>query len=468
VANPKAAPITIEARAKEVREPSGSGPRAQLEGASQGGAATSAPRDYGSPLRVGLAVIVLGLGSFFAWAYFAPLDEGVPSPGTLIVDSKRKTVQNVNPGTVKLIHVKEGDAVAANQLLITMDPIQARAQKDVADTLYVTAKAGEARLLAEQRGATSIEFSGDLMRRAQDSSVASVLLSQRQLFEARRNALANELGAVRETIGGLQSQIKGLVDIQVQRQVQIDTLSKEVEALAPLVREGFFAKNRHQELERQLSGARASLADGAANIARINNQIAEARLRIAQREQEFRKEVESQLSEVSKEAKAQSERLIALEDELRRTEIRAPVAGSVVGLSVSTQGAVLAAGTRILDVIPNDERMIIEAQIQPHLIERIKAGIPAKLMFTALNPRLTPVVDGRLLSVSADLLSTPQGLPYYLARVEVPPESLKQLGQVELHAGMPVEVILVTGERSLLNYLFKPISDRMARGLKER
>jgi HlyD family type I secretion membrane fusion protein len=140
----------------------------------------------------------------------------------------------------------------------------------------------------------------------------------------------------------------------------------------------------------------------------------------------------------------------------------------VVGLNVSTKGAVLAAGTRIMDVIPRDEKMIVEAQLPPHLIERIKAGVPAKLMFTALNPRTTPVVDGKLLSVSADLLATPQGVPYYLARIEVPPHSLRKLGEVELHAGMPVDVVLVTGERTLLNYLLKPIEDRMVRGLKER
>jgi protease secretion system membrane fusion protein len=178
--------------------------------------------------------------------------------------------------------------------------------------------------------------------------------------------------------------------------------------------------------------------------------------------------VQAQLAEVAKEARAQAERLVALDDELRRTEVRAPVSGSVVGLNITTQGAVLAAGTRILDVIPSEDRMIVEAQISPHLIERIKAGIPAKLMFTALNPRTTPIIDGKLMSVSADLLTTPQGVPYYLARVEATVEELAKLGNVELHAGMPVEVIVVTGQRSLLNYIFKPIEDRMARGLKER
>ncbi|NBT82687.1 MAG: HlyD family efflux transporter periplasmic adaptor subunit, partial [Betaproteobacteria bacterium] len=433
VAEPKSA-LTIEANAREVK----------LGGNDAG----LAPRDYRAPMRVGLAVILLGLGGFFSWASFAPLDEGAHALGTLIVDSKRKTVQNFSPGAVKEIHVREGDLVKLDQVLVTMDPTQARAQREISDAMYLSAKASEARLLSEQQGLSVVQFPADLLKRAiLESAVAQVLRSQSQLFEARRGALSSELSAYRETIAGLKAQIDGLEAVQVQR---------------------FYAKNRHQELQRQLAGSQASLADGASSLSRLANQVAEVKLRIVQREQEFRKETEAQLSEVSKEARAQAERLIALDDELRRTEIRSPSDGAVVGLNVSTRGAILAAGTRIMDIIPADERLIVEAQVDPHLIERIKAGIPAKLMFTALNPRTTPVVDGKLLSISADLLQTPQGIPYYLARIEVPPAALKTLGDVELHAGMPVDVVLVTGERSLMNYLMKPIQDRMARGLKER
>lgn len=462
-------PITIEASTREVKEAKGL--QAELEGGVRGRKDPSipqAPRDFRTPLRIGIAVIVLGIGSFLLWAAYAPLDEGVPSPGTLIVDSKRKTVQNAGSGIVKQIHVKEGDLVQADQLLITMDPVQSRAQREVADTLYTAARAAEARLLAEQRDAAFIEFPPDLLKRAQEANVAAIFNTQRQLFDARRQSLASELASYQQAISGLQAQSKGLVEIQEHRQVQVDTLGREFDLLAPLVRDGLYAKNRHQDIERQLSNAKAALTDGTASIARLASQIAETKLRINQRQQEFRKEVQAQLAEVAKEARAQAERLVALDDELRRTEVRGPVSGSVVGLNITTQGAVLAAGTRILDVIPSEDRMIVEAQISPHLIERIKAGIPAKLMFTALNPRTTPIIDGKLMSVSADLLTTPQGVPYYLARVEATVEELAKLGNVELHAGMPVEVIVVTGQRSLLNYIFKPIEDRMARGLKER
>jgi protease secretion system membrane fusion protein len=447
--------LTIEADAKEVKR-----------GEKDLGLA---PRDFRAPMRVGLSVILLGLGGFFFWASFAPLDEGAHALGTLIVDSKRKTVQNFSPGAVKDIHVREGDLVKFDQLLLTMDPTQARAQREITDAVHLSARASEARLLSEQQGLPAVHFPADLVKRASlETTVAQILRTQSQLFDARRSALASELGAYRETMAGFKAQIEGLEAVQVQRKLQIESLGQEVERLLPLVNEGFFAKNRYHELQRQLASSHAAFAEGASSLSRLANQVEEVKLRISQREQEFRKEIESQLAEVSKEARAQAERLIALDDELRRTEIRSPSDGAVVGLNVSTRGAVLAAGTRIMDIIPADERLIVEAQVEPHLIERIKAGVPAKLMFTALNPRTTPVVDGKLLSISADLLQTPQGISYYLARIEVPPPSLKILGDVELHAGMPVDVVLVTGERSLMNYLLKPIEDRMSRGLKER
>ena len=427
-----------------------------------------APRDFRSRMRIGLLVILFAFGGFFVWAIFAPLDEGVHSPGTLIVDSKRKTVQNASAGVVKEIHVREGDLVKVDQLLITMDPVQARSQREIAESGLMAARISEARLLAEQLALTSIAFPADVLSRAGQPQVALLIRSQTQLFHARQAALNSELDGYRESIAGLEAQVAGLRSVQFERALQIESLTKELARLSPLVEEGFFAINRFEEIKRQLSNNQGVFADGSATISRISNQIAETKLRIIQRQQEFRKEVETQLSEVSKDAKMQAERLVALEDELRRTEIRSPVEGAVVGLAVTTVGAVLAAATRTMDIIPVDERMIIEAQVQPHLIERIQAGIPAKLMFTALNPRTTPIVDGRLISISADLLQTQQGVPYYLARIEVPKDSLSLLGDVKLHAGMPVDVILVTGERSFLNYLFKPISDRMARGLKER
>ncbi|NBT82624.1 MAG: HlyD family type I secretion periplasmic adaptor subunit [Betaproteobacteria bacterium] len=297
------------------------------------------------------AVIILGVGGFLAWAALAPLDEGIHASGTLIVDSKRKTVQNSSPGVVREIHIKEGEVVKADQLLITMDPTQARAQREIADSLYLSARASESRLLAEQQFKAQITFPSDLIQRENQAAVSLILNSQRQLFDARRNALASELGAYRESIAGLQSQLKGLEEVQVQRGLQVQTLQREVESLTPLVQDGLYARNRLQELERQLANARASLADGLSTMARIGNQMAEIKLRITQREQEFRKDLETQLSEASKEARAQAERLIALDDELRRTEVRSPVNGAIVGLSVTTRGAVLPAASRILDVI---------------------------------------------------------------------------------------------------------------------
>jgi len=247
--------VTIEATAKEVPN------RPVLLGAEgidpQTRTGTDAPRDFRSPLRIGLAVIVLGVGGFLAWAALAPLDEGAHAVGTLIVDSKRKTVQNSSPGVVKEIHVREGDLVKADQILVTMDPTQARAQREMADSLYLTARATEHRLLAEQQFKEQISFPADLIQRETQPAVSLILNSQRQLFVARRKALASELGAYRESIAGLQAQARGLEEVQSQRGLQVQTLQREVESLAPLVQDGLFVREHRRTRQSRRAGDKA-------------------------------------------------------------------------------------------------------------------------------------------------------------------------------------------------------------------
>jgi len=448
-------------------------PPAQLgAGAAPGnGTATErrseAPSDPRRPLIIGLLVIVLGLGGFFGWAAFAPLDQGVPTQGTVVVESKRKTIQHQTGGVVQELLVREGDEVKAGQVLLRLEPAAARAARESSDAQYLMARASESRLLAEQRGAATIEFHPDLVARKDEPAVELLLTTQRQLFQARRQSLANELAAMRENIAGLETQIRGVEQVRRERQEQIALYEQEVKSLAPLVEEGLYSRNRHQELRRQLATAYASRAEDTATAGRIRNQIAETRLRIAQREQEYRKEVEGQLSEVSREARGQAERLQALTEELERTVVRSPADGTVVGLSAHTVGGVITPGTPIMDVVPEGDALLIETQIPPHLIKHVHPGLPVQLRFSVLDQRHTPVVEGKLATVSADLLYTRENIPYYLARIEVPVTALAELGYRNVQPGMPVDVITITGERTMMNYVFKPLIDRFSRGLKE-
>lgn len=460
---------TIDAIVRRVDTPPAQPGSATGAGGSDAAPAGSAPSDIRRPLLIGMLVIVLGLGGFFGWAALAPLDQGVPTQGTVVVATKRKTIQYPIVGVVREILVREGDTVKAGQVLLKLEPAAARASRAAADAQYLMARASESRLLAEQAGAAQISFHPDLLARASEPGVELLLTTQRQLFKARREALNSELAAMRENIAGLETQIEGVAQVQRERSEQIALYEQEVKALAPLVEEGLYARNRHQELRRQLAQAYAGRADGTATAGRLRNQIAETRLRITQRQQEYRKEVEALLTDAAREARAQGERVQAATEELERTEIRSPADGTVVGLTAHTVGGIVSPNAPIMDIVPEGESLLIETQIPPHLIERVHPGLPAQLRFSVLDPRHTPVVEGKVVTVSADLLYTPRdNMPYFLARIEVPIKALADLGYTNVQPGMPVDVITITGERTLLHYVLKPLIDRFAYGLKEQ
>jgi protease secretion system membrane fusion protein len=427
-----------------------------------------APSNLRRPLWIGLLVVFVGFGGFLAWSGLAPLDEGIPAMGQVAVQSKRKTVQHLTGGIVRELKVREGDTVKAGQVLLSLDPQATRAAREAADAQYLVSRASEARLAAEQRGATEVTFPPDLLARKDEPTVAQMLATQRDLFRSRRTALESEQASFRESIAGLESQIYGLQQVERERQEQIALYEREVAALAPLVEEGLYPRNRHQELRRQLAMAYAQRADGTAAVARARNQIAETKARASQREQEYRKEVEAQSSEASQNARAAIEKLTALTQELARTEVRAPVDGTVVGLQMHTVGGVVAPGGRLMDIVPKDDTLVVEAQVPPLLIKRVTVGLPAQLRFTALDPKLTPVAFGKVITVSADALTDERGNMFFVARIEVPTGELAKLGYTKIQPGMPVETVIITGERSLLNYLFKPMWDRIARGMKEQ
>jgi protease secretion system membrane fusion protein len=427
----------------------------------------AAPSNLRRPLLIGLLVVLLGFGGFLLWATLAPLDEGIPATGQISVESRRKTVQHLTGGIVREIRVREGESVKAGQVLLVLDAQAAKANREAADAQYLVSRASEARLIAEQRGGADVTFPPDLLARKDEPTVAQMLATQRDLFRARRRSIDSELASFREAVAGLESQLAGLDQVQRERREQIALYEREIAALAPLVDEGLYPKNRHQELRRQLAAAYAQRADDAASAARVRNQIAETRARSAQREQEYRKEVESQLAEASQNARAAAEKLTALAQELERTEVRAPVDGAIVGLQVTTVGGVIAPGGRIADIVPQRDTLIVEAQVPPLLIKRVRAGLPAQLRFVALSQMNTPVVDGKVITVSADALSDDKGNAFFVARIEVPAAELAKQGYTTLTPGMPVEAIIVTGERSLMHYLLKPLTDRLAHGLKE-
>ncbi len=418
--------------------------------------------------RVGLWALGLGFGGFLLWAGLAPLDEGVPSQGMVAIDTKSKPVQHLTGGLVKEVLVGEGDHVKEGQLLLRLDAAVARANFEAARQRYVGLRAMEGRLLAEQRGLAKISFHPDVIEASQDPQIREVIRTQEQLFTSRRAALQADLQSTEESIQGQEGMIQAYDGMLINRKSQQALLAEELTNTRSLVKDGYAPRNRQLELERMSAEASSSITELQGNTIRARRAVAELRQRAIARQQEYRKEVETQLADVGREVPGDAEKYRATKDDLGRIDIKSPATGQVVGLAFQTVGAVIGPGQKLMDIVPEDQALLIEARVAPHLIDRIQKGMPVDVRFSSFAHSPQLVVQGKLVSVSADLLVDQQtGVGYYLARVGVTAEGYKDLGKRQLQPGMPVEVILLTGERSLLTYLLSPLTKRLAASMKE-
>lgn len=425
--------------------------------------------DLGKAGRWGLWALAIGFGGFLAWAALAPLDEGVPGQGTVALDTKRKAVQHLTGGIVEQVLVREGDEVQEGQLLIKLDAAVARANYESARQSYFGLLAMQGRLQAEQQGKNKIVWHEALKEAAAtDPLIEQQVLNQEQLFHTRKRLLTSDLRSIEENIKGQEAMIQSYTSMLSSRKQQLEMLQEELKHLRELVKEGYAPRNRQLELERMVADSNASMADLQGNVMRARSSILELRQRAMSRKQEYRKEVETQLAEVSRQVLADGEKYRAVSNDLERTEIRSPASGQVVGLTAQTVGGVVQAGQKLMDIVPKDAPLMLEAHVPPHMIDRVGTGMPVDVRFSSFANTPQLVVDGEVDSVSGDLLTDPQtNVSYYLARVKVTPEGVKSLGHRQLHPGMPVEVIFKGGERTMLTYLLHPLTKRLAASLTE-
>ncbi|MBP7543895.1 MAG: HlyD family type I secretion periplasmic adaptor subunit [Acidovorax sp.] len=428
-----------------------------------------APANTGRAARIGLWTLGVGFGGFLLWAAFAPLGEGVPSHGMVTIDTKSKPVQHLTGGIVKQVLVGEGDVVKEGQTLIELDAAVARANYESVRQRYLGFRAMQGRLIAEQTGASKVDFHPDLKAAASDPLIRSQMLTQEQLFQSRRSALRADLQGIEEGVQGQQALLQAYEGMSANRRSQLALLQDELKHTRELVKEGYTPRNRQLELERAQAENQTSIAETQGNIMRARHSISEFRQRAISRQQEYRKEVETQLADVAREVQSDAEKLVAVTADLERTEIKSPASGQVVALAVQAPGSVVQAGQKLMDIVPQGEALILETRIEPHLIDKVHAGLLTDVRFTAFSHSPQLVVQGKLISISGDLIRDPQpnGASYYLARVAVTPEGMKVLGKRRMQPGMPAEVIINTGERSLLTYLLNPLTKRLAASMKE-
>jgi protease secretion system membrane fusion protein len=422
----------------------------------------------GSAARIGLWALGLGFGGFLLWAGLAPLDEGVPGQGMIAIDTKRKSVQHLSGGLVKVVLVGEGSIVTEGQVLVRLDEAVARANFESIRQRYLGLRAMEGRLLTEQRGGANIVFHPDVQASIKDPQIRQVAMTQEQLMASRRASLRADLQSNEESIQGQLGLIQAYESMLLNRKNQQALLGEELTNTRSLVKEGYVPRNRQLELERMASDISSGIAELQGNTIRATRAVAELRQRAIVRQQEYRKEVDSQLADVAREVHGDAERYTASKEDLARTEIKSPAAGQVVGLAIQTVGSVISPGQKLMDIVPEDQTLLVEVRVAPHLIDRVKADLPVDVRFSSFAHTPQLVVDGKVVSVSGDLLTDPQnGVTYYLARVGVTANGYTQLGKRQLQPGMPVEVIFLTGERSMLTYLLSPLTKRFAASMKE-
>ena len=418
------------------------------------------------PRLIGMYILLIVFGGFGLWALFAPLDSAALAPGVVTVKSYRKTVQHLEGGIVSEILVTDGQLVEQGQTLLILDNTQSKAELGILMGQYYTARAMERRLVAERDLSGLVEFPVTL--NVEDARAREAIKNEELIFSARRDDRLGEIEVLEQRIVQLESQIHGLQALVASMDEIVSSYSEEVDDLVELLSEGYVDKQRLRDLQRSRSRSVGEVADHRAAIAQAEVKIGETRLEILQLNKRFTTEVVDQLAETQARVYDLRERISAIEDRLRRTVITAPVAGTVLGMQAHTIGGVVQPGKTLLDIVPDLAELVVDARVSPMDIDRVTPGMEATVRFSAFKNATTPTIKGVLTKISADRLVDEQtGNPYYLARVEVSDEGKKMLGTLVLVPGMPAEVLIKTGERTLFEYLMQPARNAFARSLIE-
>lgn len=413
-------------------------------------------------IRIGVAIVVLAVGGFFLWAGFVPLDAGIPAHGRLVVESQRKRVEHLTGGIVGEILVKEGQRVRRGEELVLLDETQTRAALRAAEQQWWTSLAVEARLVAELSGAATPHFPDEIESRRNDPLVRTIVAAQQEAFRTRRAAFDGETEILRSSRRGLEVQLRSLDALKRGRERQVKLLDEQVTAATALRDQGYVSRNQALEIERQLAEIQSRQGEDLASISATQTRLAELRLRESQHWVDTRRDLEASLVETRRDSALLAEKVAAIRDTYARLSIRAPVAGTVVDLAVTTVGGVVQAGDRIMEIVPDGDQLIVEARLDPRYVDRVRAGLSADLHFDAyMNLAMRPLATGQVKTVSADaMMDDRTGTPYYVLRVAIPLTERRRLGDVKLQPGMLCSVMVKTGEQTLLAYLTRPIVRR--------
>ncbi|MTK63734.1 MAG: HlyD family type I secretion periplasmic adaptor subunit [Methanobacterium sp.] len=426
--------------------------------------------DVRRPLWIGVFIILATFLGAGLWAATAQLDSAAQAPGVVIAEGNRRLIQHLEGGIVKDILVTEGQEVKAGDVLIRLDDVRAKAQLAIVQADLDLQKAVEARLLAERDGTKEPQFPAYLLDKTKDDmTVANIITGQKNLFQARRAAMRGQHDILEQRINQNNEQIAAIKSEAEAKSKQIALINEELSDLSGLLDAGYVTKTRVLALRREAARLQGELGEHQATIARTQQAIGEDRLQMLQIEKQRQEEVARELRDVQARITEDSERQVAASDVTRRIDITSPVDGTVLNLAIHTVGGVIGPGVPVMEIVPSDEKLVIEAQVNPLDINTVHEGQEVALHVSAAGARLIPVIYGTVENVSADRVTDQKtGHAFYRAKITVSKEQLARLGDVKLQSGMMVEAMISRGSQSALHYAIKPLMESLTRSFREQ
>lgn len=417
-----------------------------------------------------LYILVLGLGCVFLWSFFVPIDEGVPTSAIVALSEKGKVIQHPTGGVVDRVLVKEGAIVKKGDVLVSLNKKLAQTIYDSSLSSYIALLAADARLDAELKGLDSIPPNAFLKDKA-GLPFEKLFVTEEKLFRAKNDNLKNEIAFLNEQIISLTDKKIGLNKQLEFKNSQLKNLIIQITGLANLVADGYAPQNQLLQLKQTESELNSAIVEIESSIKNSENSISEIKIRIKQKKDEVYKESSEKFVEVTRDVQLARERLAAATVDLSRTDITAPVNGQVVGIALASVGGVVGPGQKLMEIVPPDEGLVLEAKIPQHLIDRISKGDDVDIKFTNFSHTPQLIIAGIVSSISNDIITEPSGSggqQYYLARINVTQHGINTLGNRSLQPGMRADILIKTGKRSLLAYLIHPLRQRLVYVLREQ
>ncbi len=414
-----------------------------------------------------LIVIVFFIGGFFLWMMLATLESAAIAPGSVIVAGNRRVIQHLEGGIIQKIYVRDGSHVKKNDLLIKLQDTMVKATFDINHNEFWTLHSKEARIHAELHQQENVTFP-DVMVHSDAPEIKAMMKLQKLLFRANKQHFQSNMGVYKQRIEQLQQEIIGTEAIIQSNHEQRIFIEKELKDAKILVEKRLIKQSRFYALQREFSGITGKKGELAAKVAGLKQKIGETKLQMISMADKHRKELLDELYETEKKLHELKQRRITSGDVLIRTEIRAPIAGTIVNLKHHTVGGIIRAGDPIMDIVPEHEALIIEAKLNPLDIDAVFPGLMAKVVLTGLSQRNTPRLLGQVTHVSADVLIDPNTQhAYFQIKIEIPKDQLKKLNEQTLYPGMPAEVMIITNKTSPWLYFTKPIVKSFDRAFRE-